>query len=766
MRLENIIATGHPLGNRIDITWVNPDPDGCPGVRVVRREGAHPTSPEDGVLVTEGEHLSGAVDENLKGETVYYYTLFPYGADEPRVYQVDKHNRTAAMATAPYDMAGQMAALLPNIYHRYDTTLPSPDDVAEADRQKGQLRRFLELPGSQLDRLHSLARAALDLWNLDSVDGRLLPLLAQWIGWQTDYRQEIDAQRSEIRNAPAIYDRIGIIPTVEATVKRILGWESRTKEFVHNVFFANRPERLNLWTSCLESGGAWSEPREPLSLDFAYEGRPAAVEDGSGTLWLFYHTQTKEGMGAPAQWDIRYKTLSEESWAPSQSLTHRARLDKSPTAVARAGEIWVFWESFDTTDASWRIAYRIRQADGEWSAIDTYGETTGPERRRPQAVVDGAGDLWLFWLEKVGARWRLRYARHTGPDWADDAAWGASSSASDFPLDDNGQSAQTDIFAFITPDAGPYLFWSRRVTAPIEGNPHRTLWRIAYRLFDPASDAFGDCCELPGSASYDCREPAALWNVEAGRVELFCSANQEGGWSIWHGALDDWGTAAPIMDNPYSERAPLPVARPTGTLLIYGSNKSLNYQSQLYAATETLDARYAGSTTVDTRNLSKIVLQEQYEDFQTYTYDAGQTYRNWYARDTIGIYLTPDTDDYQRIVRNQNLIKDVLKQFLPIQVRVVFIIPLTTRELIYTYDFPDADPRLIGEQVMDATLPETYLGLEDSHERAVIPGLVLMRSWGEAHADHLRLTAVLTDPPDTRFRTWHEDLEMEDDPWS
>ena len=157
MRLKNITATPHPSGNRIDLTWVNPDPEQYPGVRVVRSEGTHPTSPEDGILVAEGEKLNPVVDENLKGETVYYYALFPYKGEPPE-YQIDRHNRVAAMATAPYNMAGQIYDLLPGIYHRYDTVLPKPDDkVPEEDKQEGQLRRFLDLPGSQLDLLYSFA---------------------------------------------------------------------------------------------------------------------------------------------------------------------------------------------------------------------------------------------------------------------------------------------------------------------------------------------------------------------------------------------------------------------------------------------------------------------------------------------------------------------------------------------------------------------------------------------------------------------------------
>jgi hypothetical protein len=90
---------------------------------VVRCEGTNPVTPQDGVLVMEREGLNFAVDEHLKGETVYYYALFPFQGVPP-LYQDDPYNRVSAMATAPYNFAGQMYDLLPAIYQRYDTVLP------------------------------------------------------------------------------------------------------------------------------------------------------------------------------------------------------------------------------------------------------------------------------------------------------------------------------------------------------------------------------------------------------------------------------------------------------------------------------------------------------------------------------------------------------------------------------------------------------------------------------------------------------------------
>ena len=84
------------------------------------------------------------------------------------------------------------------------------------------------------------------LRDLENVDSRLLPLLAQWIGWHIDHRLEVGLQRNEIRNAPHLYRSLGLSFTVEATVKRLIGWESRTKEFVQTCFDqpAGAPESL------------------------------------------------------------------------------------------------------------------------------------------------------------------------------------------------------------------------------------------------------------------------------------------------------------------------------------------------------------------------------------------------------------------------------------------------------------------------------------------------------------------------------------------
>ncbi len=820
MRLQQITAKADPLGNGITLSWTNPEVAQFPGVRIMRRTETYPIAPDDGALVLEGEGLDMALDENLHAETVYYYAFFPYQNDPPD-YVIDRHNRVSAMATGPNNMAGQIYDLLPAIYHRYDTVLPRtiPEGMSEVDKTRGALRRFLDLPGGQLDQFVSFAKSGLDLSNREKVDGALLPLLAQWIGWQTDYRLELDAQRNEIRDAVSVYQTIGLIPSVEATVKRMLGWESRAKEFVHNVAQSNQPEGLNLWVTRRNGLGGWAMPSDPLSLGFSYEGRPTAVYDETGTLWLFFHTLRN------GHWDIWTKTLTIVSipvnfqetldrdvisfeiqtafidagyalslsakveknenewvikdtenhevysvleagsnldvyrWSPSERLTHGQEIDKHPTAVLLGDQLWVFWDRFDERGQHWQVQYQIRQG-GVWSAVETFGDETR-ERRQPQTLVDHTGSIWLFWLEKTGRRWALKYKRREASSWH-------LASAHTFPLDGGeNPKVDTDFFVLFQPpettsDTMPrlWVFWSRKVPT---GVPKQTRWEIAYRIainIDPNAFTWihSWSTEFPNHTSvdfdvdpmtfsyltwyvnrppdwsfvhtvpkaspmHDDREPAAFINAD-GLIELFWSSNRDQGWSIWSGqiitaAIPNLVNLAPVTEIPHSQRAPLPILIDGRTWLLYSTNRPLHYLSDVYTATETVDSRYSGSTTVHASNLAKTALRGKFDDFQTYSYDTGKKGLpddgTWYARNTIGIYLTPDTEDPDIISRNRTLIENILKDFLPIPVRAVFIIePVTYKEWVYTYGFPMASPqRLVGELSYDGTIPELISGVED-----------------------------------------------------
>jgi len=677
VRLLDITATAHRDGNRIDLSWTNPDPAGAPGVRVVRREGSHPAGPDDGVVVAHGTGTGTASDTGLAGERVYYYTLFPFRGDPP-VYDPDPHNQASAMAIALYDFAGLLYAMLPALYRRFDADrLPRPATTAPADAGKGVLRRFLDLPGGELDRLYSLTRAALAFADLDRVDGRLLPLLAQWIGWRTNFGLPVGAQRNEIRFAPRIYQAIGGVPTLDATVARVTGgWANRTKEFVHNVARSNQPERLTVWSALRDPGGTWGAPAL-ASVNSGYDGRPAAVRDADGSVLALYHTQRRHG------WDIWVKRFTTAGgWEPSQPVVDRAGADKYPSAARQGNRLWLFWQSYDpgqpAADRHWRVWSATRTGTA-WSAPQLFGDPA-TERRSPVAVADGTGGLWLFWLELLAGTWQVRYNRHDGTAWQ-------LATPTTLPLDAaQPPRVEADLFGLFHPTSASqplWLFWARQAPG---GPAGQTRWSVVYRIkqgLDPAATDWSPIRALPktGGGGYHDREPAGLL-AAAGNLELFWSSTQNGGWSVLRNTLAigplTWGTNQQVLPaSPVTRRAPLAVDTGAGTLLAFRSNQSIGYASTVFGATRTLDHRYAGTTTVDTGGAAKLGLRGQFEDFQTYTYDTGvggvRGNDDRIARDTVGLFLTPTTADSAQIQAVISRLAGELADFMPVTARAVFL---------------------------------------------------------------------------------------------
>ena len=674
MQLPEITARAHPSGNRIDLAWNNPDPAQFPGIRVVRREGTYPTGPQDGQLVLEETGATAASDTGLRAETVYYYALYPFTGSPPQ-YHDDPHNRVSAMATGQYDFPERMYQLLPSIYRRYDAPqLPAPDSgVGPQDLNRGVLRRYLDLPGGQLDQAFSLARAALALHDVNTLDAALLPLLAQWIGWHTNYALPVNAQRNEIRFAPELYRTTGSITAVNATVDRITGWPVRTKEFVHNVARTNQPERLNLWAAARDAAGSWGQAAL-ASVNFVYDGRPAHLRDQDGSDLFLFHTYRPHG------WDIWVKRFQGGQWQPSEPVVDRPGTDKYPSAALQVSTLWLFWNSYDAAARQWRIWFQTRAA-GPWTVPQVFGDTM-TERRNPAVVADGTGGIWLFWREWSGGRWQVRYNRNDGTKWQ-------LSPDGTLPQD-GGQPVDVDddLIAVINPSplGSLWLFWSRHDPA----SAGQTRWSIAWRVkqgLDPTAEDWSIVRVLPKSdPDVHDREPAPL-PAAGGNLELFWASTRGGGWSISHAELNAgtqaWSAPDFIAAGPYSQRAPLAIDTGSGgtpgTLLTYRSNQSLAYQSPLSGAQVTLDNRYAGTTTARATDTAKLALHGAFEDFQAYTYQSGTggvlTDADRITRGTIGLFVTPDTGDATAIQAAVSRLQAVLPEFMPVTARAVVVTP-------------------------------------------------------------------------------------------
>ncbi|MGK8558153.1 hypothetical protein [Nocardia gipuzkoensis] len=667
MRLVDIAAIADPAGHRINLSWNYPAsaPPGS-GVRVVRAPSSYPLTPQDGVTVAEGVGIRTADDTSLSGEKVYYYTLFPF-TGTPARFEPDPANRISAMATASYNFARQMYELLPALYRRYD---------ARAE----WLRDFLKLPGEQLDQLYSLTRASLGLTDVDHVDGALLPLLAQWIGWHTDFGLPVDQQRSEIRHAPWRYRTSGVLPALDTTIARVTGWPNRSKEFVHNLARTNRPERLNLWWTRRAVDGTWAKPTL-LSVHDAYEGSPVvtSLPDGSGLL--VFHARRNHG------WDIWGKRFADASWQPSEPIVDRPGIHRHPTVARQGDRVRLFWETWSPSESVaakgfWRIMSSVRTELG-WSPMELFGDP-GTERRLPAAAADDTGAVWLTWLEHDGTGYVLRYNRHDGTRWQLDEP-------ATLPPDGNKPArVEGDPVLIFHPSSSAgrlFLFWARREPG---GPAGQKRWTVAYRSKKSLAPEVADWSPIrivprAGTGEFHDREPAPT-AMGGNGLEMFWSSTRVGGWSIFRSVLDTatstWAPAEQVTATPFSERAPVVIGSAPGTRLIFRSNASLRPGEPLAAAgmsegVRTLDQRYAGTTTVDTGNVGKLSLLGTFEDFQTYTNDAGttgiRTDRNRIARDTVGLFLTPGAVDEEQADLVISRLRGVLREFLPVTTRAVIV---------------------------------------------------------------------------------------------
>ena len=693
--------------------------------------------------------LSGCLNKTeLAAGICYYYTLF-VGDGQPAIPVA----RASGMATISHDFAGQLYRLLPEVHRSYDEPSPS-------DRGRGQLRKFLEVFGAALDYFRCRAEGLRGLHDVLHTQAGFLPHLARWIGWDLDLAQDEISQRMEILFAPELYRKVGTLPNLEALVNRVTGWNCRIKEYVHNVCLSNAPETLHLWdiwgTSRNSAGNAWLKSVQYSKAE-NYDGRPAGACDAAGDLWLFWHSSRSDGCGiwcqnpdvsgtVPHRIELYQQddtgsllqnagapsviAVDKELWLfceagqpgkreiwwtpvlpgsidnetpdkacsyPARNLSLHPADDSNPAAVALGNQVWVFWQSNRRGPTD--IWARVHK-DGQWGPPGRI-TTAGIRHWAPAAGVDNNNTLWLFYCEDYYSEQelcsRLRYLTYDGSKWIE--------------KDDAG----TD---------GPH---DESPAAVVQGNK---IW-----LF---------------------------WHVE----------DEQGRWHIWSKTFNGnkWGRKVQVTDHPAADKEPAALVDSKGRLRVFWRSQRRGYfrvQGQ-----SPVNGYPLQSCTVDTRNaemLAHVRLQkEAFENRVHYTYDTrvhdtNQVVINndaWCARDTVGVYLTPDTLDAELIVRGQELVNGLIQRFLPAQTRIVFVIePPVVFEKVYTYDFPDDEEQTCVE--------EEYVDILERVEQYDVPGeayidtlpdWVWLRSWSESFREHGSVDCK-ADPVVTRFRTWQNGLK-------
>ena len=347
----NASARPDPRGGAVALSWTNPMLPGFKGTQVLRQERDYPVVPDDvrtsnNVVLDDTTTPAGGrgrfLDAGLKCETTYYYAIVPYDAGfrpSPAFVSV--------MTTTPYQSAAHLYRSLPEIYRAHDTELPAPSSVPDPDdARKGQLLRFIEMFGPTFDLLRSYASGTRSFRDVDNIDGALLPLLAQWVGWQTNFATPLAVQRNEVKFAPRWYGTTGTAQSLLASINRLVSWNVQIKEFAHNIVLSNRPEELTIREQ-QRVNGQWQSAAS-ISLDVAYEGRPSVLLLRDGRIALFYHARQSAAGQALDRWHLACKICDRDGWLPAVPLTRGETIDRCPAAVQRSdGSVLLFWGGID-----------------------------------------------------------------------------------------------------------------------------------------------------------------------------------------------------------------------------------------------------------------------------------------------------------------------------------------------------------------------------------------------------------------------------------
>jgi hypothetical protein len=378
MILKELKATPDPRGNKINLSWEYPDANRCSGVLIFRTTGQYLIKSEidkniqnaitsavsDFNLLCDYSLMSSySDDKNLKAEEWYYYLLVPFTdmntagkktlnsevTEDVAIYYSDFGNRVCAPATTAYCTSDTMFKSLPGIYHRYDRN-------KDSDYQAGSLQKYLNIFGSQMDLLRSMAAILLHTKNVNRIPGN-------WIGWQPNFTSSYNFQRNEIRNAPEMFQTIGLIPNLQALVNRVTNCKTEVKEFANNVFITNDPVCTTIWEQPIEDDGKENSTAKQISSHSSTDGTLRAVtEPGNGDkpqrIWAFFHTTYEcDEMGRDGT-RVEYKIRTGITWSSSFRIESDVRYNKFPAAVPCCEGMLLFYSKKDP-GGKWNIATEL-----------------------------------------------------------------------------------------------------------------------------------------------------------------------------------------------------------------------------------------------------------------------------------------------------------------------------------------------------------------------------------------------------------------------
>ncbi|MES3153139.1 phage tail protein [Sphingomonas faeni] len=342
----------------------------------------------------------GAAPLSLVPGTIYYYELTG----------VDVRLRATGTPATPFGLNRTLYDMLPATHRQRDVTVRGPTiesatipeaSVGQAGRaaMAGQLRRFLDPFGAALDAMRSSAEGLWSLRDIDAVDARHLPLLAEWLGWRLGDADAVPLARNELKAAPRLYRSLGSITSYRAIVQRYTGWTTRVAEFAQFIARANDPPRPPLFAA-VERAGGWRSPLDIADIlgfaagndDAAGLGALAAeLTAGPGPYSLFAGAQLTVEVDRGAALVVRFADSGAGGGGDLSALT----------AAQLAARIGAATTEIEASDAGGRLRLRTRSrgADARLRVLHPEAELlslVGAATDRAAVATDTAGRVHLI----------------------------------------------------------------------------------------------------------------------------------------------------------------------------------------------------------------------------------------------------------------------------------------------------------------------------------------------------------------------------------
>jgi hypothetical protein len=219
-------------------------------------------------------------------------------------------------------------------------------------------------------------------------------------------------------------------------------------------------------------------------------------------------------------------------------------------------DIWAFWSSLRSgNDDIWYKRYS--HTSGSWGNDTPL--TTDPTRDfDPFALVDRAGDIWVFWISGRSGNFNIWYKRynHASDSWGNDT-----------PLTTD-PTRDLDPFALADRAGDIWVFWT-------SGNVD--IW---YKRYNHTSGSWGNDTPLTTDPARD-SIPFALAD-RAGDIWVFWNSDRSGNLDIWYKRYShtsgSWGNDTPLTTDTHSDYRPFAIEDQAGTIWVFWtSQENQNY---------------------------------------------------------------------------------------------------------------------------------------------------------------------------------------------